>query len=186
LRLEIEPAFGAVTFADVRADARRYFMPLRPVTVAVRLQHVGRYGPDAGDARLTPLVLGLQTLVRGYDLRRFALDECGRTATECSLLNELAGSRFALFNLELRAPVLGLLTGDLEYGAVPVEAIAYVDAGFLWTRHANAPLERDRFRSVGIGGRANLGGLIVEITAARPFDRASSGWTTSFLLRPGW
>ena len=186
LRLEIEPAFGGLTFADVRVDARRYFMPVRPLTVAARIEHVGRYGPDAPDTRLTPLVLGLQTLVRGYDLRRFAIDECGRAATACSLLNELTGSRFALVNLELRAPVLGLLTGDLDYGHVPIEAIAYVDAGFLWTRHQGAPLERDRFRSVGVGGRANIGGLIVEITAARPFDRAGAGWTTSFLLRPGW
>ena len=117
LRLEVEPAFGGVAFADVRVDARRYFMPVRPVTIAARVEHVGRYGPDAGDPRLTPLVLGLQTLVRGYDLRRFAIDECGRAATECSLLDELTGSRFALLNLEVRAPLFGLLTGELELRA---------------------------------------------------------------------
>jgi hypothetical protein len=124
--------------------------------------------------------------VRGYDLRRFAIDECGRTATECSLLEELTGSRFALFNLEVRAPLFGLLTGDLDYGPIPIEAIAFVDAGVLWTRHGGSALERDRFRSIGAGARANLGGLIVEITGARPFDRTDNGWTVSFLLRPGW
>src|SRR5690606_1454723 len=108
-------AFGGVTYADVRVDARRYFMPVRPVTIAARVQHVGRYGPDAADSRLTPLVLGLQTLVRGYDLRGFAADECGRSATECSLMAELSGSRLALFNLELRAPLFGLLRGELDY-----------------------------------------------------------------------
>ena len=186
LRLEVEPAFGGVAFADVRVDARRYFMPVRPITIAARVEHVGRYGPDAGDARLTPLVIGLQTLVRGYDLRRFAIDECGRTATECSLLDELTGSRFALLNLEVRAPLFGLLDGEIRYGMVPVEAFAFVDAGFLWTRHAGAPLERDRFRSIGAGARANIGGLIVEMAGARPFDRSDNGWTLSFLLRPGW
>jgi hypothetical protein len=185
LRLEIEPAVGVVNFADVRVDARRYFMPVRPVTIAARVEHVGRYGPDSADARLTPLVLGLQTLVRGYDLRRFALDECGRLATECSLLDQLTGSRFALVNLEVRAPLLGLFTGELEYGPLPIEAIAFADAGFLWTARPGAPLERDRFRSIGAGARANLGGLVVEMTGVRPFDRAS-GWTVSFLLRPGW
>ena len=185
LRLEVEPAFGGVAFADVRVDARRYFMPVRPVTIAARVEHVGRYGPDAGDARLTPLVIGLQTLVRGYDLRRFAMEECGRAATECSLLDELTGSRFALLNLEVRAPLFGLLTGELNYGSVPVEAFAFVDAGFLWTRHGSL-LERDRFRSVGAGARVNIGGLIVEAAAARPFDRSDNGWTASFLLRPGW
>ena len=186
LRLEVEPAFGGVAFADVRVDARRYFMPVRPITIAARVEHVGRYGPDAGDARLTPLVIGLQTLVRGYDLRRFAMDECGRSATECSLLDELTGSRFALLNLEVRAPLFGLLDGEIKYGMVPLEAFAFVDAGFLWTRHTGASLERDRFRSIGAGARANIGGLIVEVAGARPFDRTDNGWTLSFLLRPGW
>ena len=186
LRLEVTPALGGLVFADVRADVRRYIMPVRPLTVALRVQHVGRYGPDAGDPRLTPLVIGLQTLVRGYDLRNFAADECGRSATACSLLDELTGSRLGLVNVELRAPLAGLLTGDLTYGSVPIELIAFADAGFLWTRHAPAPTERDRFRSVGAGARANLGGFVFEATAARPFDRAGKRWTLSFLVSPGF
>jgi hypothetical protein len=186
LRLEIQPAFGRLAFADVLVDARRYFMPVRPVTVAMRVEHVGRYGPDAGDQRLTPLVVGLQSRVRGYDLRTFMADECGRTSTECSLLGELTGARLAVMNLELRAPLLGLLSGDIYYGRVPIEAIAFVDAGFMWTRNAGASLERDRFRSVGAGARANLGGFLFELTAARPVDRGGAGWTVSLLLRPGW
>ena len=162
-------------------------MPLRPVTLAARVSHVGRYGADASDARLTPLVYGLQSLVRGYDLRTFAADKCGPSATACSTLDQLSGSRFALLNLELRAPLLGLLRGDLYYGhRVPLEVIAFADAGFLWTRHDGGAVERDRFRSVGAGARANLGGMVFEMTAVRPFDRASSGWTASLLLRPGF
>ena len=187
LRLEVNPALGGLAFADVRVDARRYFMPLRPVTLAARVSHVGRYGADASDARLTPLVYGLQSLVRGYDLRTFAADKCGPSATACSTLDQLSGSRFALLNLELRAPLLGLLRGDLYYGhRVPLEVIAFADAGFLWTRHDGGAVERDRFRSVGAGARANLGGMVFEMTAVRPFDRASSGWTASLLLRPGF
>ena len=162
-------------------------MPLRPVTIAARVQHVGRYGPDAADSRLTPLVAGLQSLVRGYDLRTFAADECGRQATECSLIEELTGSRLALLNLEVRAPLLGLLRGELDYGPLPIEAIAFVDAGFLWTRDAAGGVERDRFRSFGAGARANIGGFILEVAGARPFDHAAgSGWRMSFLIRPGW
>lgn len=186
LRFDVEPAFGALTFAEVRFDARRYVMPIRPMTIAMRIQHVGRYGPDAGDSRLTPLVFGLQTLVRGYDLRGFAMDQCGRTATSCSLLDELSDSRFALANLEVRAPLLGLLTGDLDYGTVPIEAIAFVDAGFLWTRRAGEPVEQDRFRSVGAGARVSVAGLVVEATVARPFDWTERGVTVGVLLRPGW
>lgn len=186
LRLEIDPAFGGLSFADVRADARRYVMPIRPVTFAVRAEHLGRYGPDAGDPRLTPLVLGLQTFVRGYDLRTFAADECGRTATTCSPLDELTGGRLAVLNVEVRAPLLGLLSRDLYYGQLPIEVFGFADAGFLWTHHGTDPIERDRFRSVGAGGRINVGGIVFEIAAARPLDRGVNGWTTSLLLRPGW
>jgi Tol biopolymer transport system component len=186
LRLEIQPAFGRLQFADVLVDARRYVMPIRPVTLAMRVEHVGRYGPDAADQRLTPLVVSLQTRVRGYDLRTFMADECGRTATECSLLGELTGARLAVMNLELRAPLLGLLAGDIYYGRVPIEAIAFVDAGFMWTRNQGAVVEHDRFRSAGVGARVNIGGFPFEMTAARPFDRGGAGWTASLLLRPGW
>ena len=187
LRLEVEPAFGRVPFTDVRVDARRYWMPIRPLTIAARVEHVGRYGSGASDPRLTPLVVGLQTLVRGYDLRTFAADACGRTATACSVLDELAGSRLALMNLELRAPLVGLLTGELDYGRqVPIELIAFADGGALWTKTPAGASDRAKFRSVGFGGRANLGGFVIEVTAARPMDRTPNGWRVGFLLRPGW
>jgi outer membrane protein assembly factor BamA len=161
-------------------------MPVRPVTFAIRTEHLGRYGPDAGDPRLTPLVLGLQTFVRGYDLATFAADECGRTATACSVLDELTGGRLAVINLEVRAPLLGILSRDLYYGRVPIEAFAFADGAFLWTHNGTSPIERDRFRSVGAGGRVNLGGIVLEVAAARPLDRGVNGWTASLLLRPGW
>ena len=186
LRLEVEPVFGSRSFMDVRVDARKYLMLKRPISIAGRLEHVGRYGAGAADPRLTPLVVGLQTLVRGYDLRNFAADQCGRSATECSVIDELTGSRLAVANLEIRAPLLGLLTGDLDYGGVPIEAMAFADIGYLWTRTPTGAAEQHRFRSIGAGGRANLGGFVIELAAARPFDRLQTGWTVSFLLRPGW
>jgi dipeptidyl aminopeptidase/acylaminoacyl peptidase len=186
LRIGVEPALGGLMFADVHVDARRYLMPVRPVTLAIRAEHVGRYGSDAGDKRLTPLVATLQTRVRGYSLSSFAAEECGVAATTCSPLDELTGSRLGLLNVELRAPIFGLLTGDLNYGPVPIEAIAFADAGFLWTPRSGAPAERDRFRSAGAGARINVGGFVFEATAARVFDRPDKNWTASVLLRPGF
>jgi len=186
MRLDVGPSLGGLAYVTVRADARRYFLPIRPVTVAVRVQHAARYGPGADDPRLTPLLLGLQTLVRGYDVSTYAADECGRAATFCSLVDELAGSRIAVGNVELRAPVVGLFTGDLDYGRLPIDAIAFVDAAFLSTGRAGQPADHDRFRSVGAGARASLGGVVLEMTAARPFDRVRNGWTVSLLLRPGF
>jgi outer membrane protein assembly factor BamA len=186
VRLDVEPAVGGLMFADVRLDARRYFMPVRPATLAVRLQHTGRYGPDSRDVRLTPLLLGLQTLVRGYDLSTFAAEQCGRNATSCSMIDQLSGNRFAVMNVEVRAPLLGLLTGNLDYGRTPIEALIFADGAMLWTPHPDGPLERDRFSSVGAGLRANLGGFVLETTGVRPFDKPRNGWTVSFLIRPGF
>ena len=38
--IEIQPAFGALRFTDVRLDYRRYLMPVRPFTIAARIEHV--------------------------------------------------------------------------------------------------------------------------------------------------
>ena len=48
------------------ADYRRYMMPVRSLTVAMRIQHIGRYGADASDGRLLPLIWTVRDLVRGY------------------------------------------------------------------------------------------------------------------------
>jgi hypothetical protein len=186
LRLEIEPAVGGLAYAGVLVDARRYLMPIRPVTLAIRLQHVGRYGPGADDPRLTPLLLGLQSLVRGYDISTYAADECGRAATSCSIVDQLAGTRIGVANVELRAPLGGLLTGDLDYGRLPIEAIVFADAALLWTHPTGGAVDRDQFRSVGAGARVNLGGIVLEMTAAKPFDSGREHWRANLLLRHGF
>ena len=58
------------------ADYRKYFMPVRPFTIALRGMHYGRYGRDSEDARLSPLYLGYPGLVRGYDVSSFDANEC--------------------------------------------------------------------------------------------------------------
>jgi hypothetical protein len=58
LRLEVEPAVGELMYTGIRIDARRYFMPFRPLTIATRVEHSGRYGPGASDPRLTPMIIG--------------------------------------------------------------------------------------------------------------------------------
>lgn len=184
-RFEIEPAIGSIRVIDVTADARRYFMPVKPVTFAARITHRGRYG--SSDPRLTPLVAGLQTFVRGYSLNKFAADACGEGATECSVVDLIAGSRLTLMNVEVRAPFFGMLTGRLDYGPAPIEAIAFADAGLLWTRpHGADVARRAQFRSVGAGARVNAGGFVLEVTGARQLDGSPRGWTTSFLIRPGF
>jgi dipeptidyl aminopeptidase/acylaminoacyl peptidase len=186
LRLEVDPAVGGLVYAGVLVDARRYLMPIRPVTIAIRLQHNGRYGPGANDPRLTPLFMGMQSLVRGYNITGYAADKCGRTATDCSLVDQLAGSRFGLANVELRAPLGGLLTGDLDYGRLPVEALIFAEAAVLWTHAPGRNADRDQFRSLGAGARVNLGGVVLEMTAAKPVDSSAHGWRANLLIGRGF
>jgi hypothetical protein len=57
-RLEVSPAYGGLSFTGLVVDYRKYVMPVRPYTVAARLQYQARFGADAGDARLHPLFVG--------------------------------------------------------------------------------------------------------------------------------
>ena len=68
-RFEIAPTFGDLSLVTLTADYRRYMMPVRSLTVAMRMQHIGRYGADASDGRLLPLIWTVRDLVRGYSIR---------------------------------------------------------------------------------------------------------------------
>src|SRR5207247_5415869 len=66
-RFEAAPTFGDLSLITMTADYRRYLMPVRPFSLAFRVEHIGRYGADATDPRLLPLVWTLRDLVRGSD-----------------------------------------------------------------------------------------------------------------------
>ncbi len=191
-RLEVSPAWGDLTFTSVVADARHYVMPFRPVTIAGRLLHVGRYGGDAESRRLSPLYVGFPNLVRGYDIGSFDVDECQVTAlTGCALVDQLVGSRLLVAGVELRAPLVGLFTGDLDYGPIPVELLGFFDAGVAWDGDSRpsgfGSGTRPWARSFGAGVRVNaLGYLIMELDAVRALDRPQDGWRFVFGIRPGF
>jgi Tol biopolymer transport system component len=191
-RVEVTPSFGDLRFTSLIGDARHYVMPFRPVTIAGRLLHIGRYGTDAESLRLTPLYLGYPGLVRGYDVNTFDFNDCGVTATgTCQAVNDLVGSRVLVAGVEVRAPLVGLFTGALEYGAIPAEVVGFFDAGVAWdagTRPSGfGGGDRPWARSYGAGVRVNaFGYAIVELLAARAIDRANNGWRFVFGLQPGF
>jgi hypothetical protein len=78
-------------------------------------------------------------------------------------------------NAEVRAPLVGLFTHELEYGRIPVEVAGFFDAGVAWTafsRPTFAGGTRDVVKSAGGAVRVNVFGLmIVELAASHPFDR---------------
>jgi Tol biopolymer transport system component len=190
-RLELSPTFGDLPYTSLLVDFRQYVMPFKPVTVAARVLHYGRYGSAAEDIRLTPLYLGYPHLVRGYDFNSFRARECVATAqSSCPAFDRLIGSRLLIANAEVRFPLLGLFKREFVYGPVPLEGVIFGDAGVAWTRDDNpsfADGPRDFVRSVGAGVRVNAFGFaIVEFDAVRPLDRPGRGWMFAFNFSPGF
>lgn len=186
-RFEIEPTLGNLTFATVTGDYRKYVMPVRPFTVAMRVQHIGRYGAGSGDPRLLPIVSTLRDVVRGYGDTLVLTRSCGDT-TDCRPLTHLSARRVVVGNIELRFPPLGAFAGRARYGPLPIETFIFSDAAAFWVRAplAEAPATRAPLRSVGAGARLNAGGFFFEFDLVRPFDRPSTGWRFAFNVRPGF
>jgi hypothetical protein len=167
-RLEAAPTLGDLSYTTLIADYRRYVMPAPPVTLAVRAQHVGRYGSDAADSRLLPLVWTLRDLVRGYDAQ-----------------DVMATRRLAVANVEARVPLVGAFGRLSRATVLPLDAIAFADAGAFWFDGAGSSAPTI-LRSAGAGVRLNAGGFIFEVAAARALDAAPAGWRLSFNFLPGF
>jgi Tol biopolymer transport system component len=191
-RVEVSPAWGDLRFTNLVADGRHYLMPFRPLTIASRLLHVGRYGADSESPMLSPLFIGFPNLVRGYDIGSFDQRDCQfGLVQECSAIGQFIGSRVLVAGVELRAPIVGLFTGNIEYGFIPADLIAFFDAGVAWDQNSRpegfGDGTRPWARSYGAGVRVNaLGYLVVELAAARALDRPQDGWRFVFGIRPGF
>jgi hypothetical protein len=190
-RFEAAPTVGQLRMTNLTADYRHYVMPVEPVTWATRVMHFGRYGTGSEDNRLLPLFLGYPSLVRGYDASSFEPGECSVTTDgSCPEFDRLIGSRVLVINTELRAPAVGLFTGRLSYGVLPVELFTFFDAGVAWTREIDPSFaggDRDWVSSTGAGVRVNaFGYLIAEFNAIKPLQRSGKGWMFGFNLRPGF
>ncbi len=185
-RFEVAPSVGGLSHTRVLADYRRYMMPAKPYTIATRLLHLGQYGRDAHDPRLVPTFLGSRYFVRGYswsDLR-CEWDAAGR----CTSFDDLLGSRLFVANLEVRAPLLGLLSRDLTYGIIPMEGFVFADSGLVWSRGRNGsePMTRRSVNSIGAGVRINAGGMPLEFAVVRAMDAPARGWSFDFGFRTGF
>ncbi len=188
-RLEADPMIGSLRMVSVTADYRKYIMPVRRFTFAARVAHAGRYGPDAENSVLFPLFLGYQQLVRGYDYNSFSAAECPSTGTNCPAFDRLFGSRLLLGNVEARFPLLGVLgLGSGYYGALPIEAGVFADAGVAWnSNQATSLAHRQAVTSAGAVFRMNLFGFAVaELDYVKPFQRPDKGWYWELSLSPGF
>lgn len=190
-RFEITPYFGGnLNFSSILADFRRYFMPVRPFTLAFRVLHYGRYGGNAMDNRFYPLYLGYETMIRGYNSSSFGMDEY-------DVYSQLFGSKLMVANVELRFPLFGVLgIGKGYYGILPMDFVAFYDAGIAWGYEvegdkASKPFflggERKPLTSAGIGVRMNLlGYLVLGFNLVKPLDRPNKNLYFQFTIMPGF
>ncbi len=167
-------------------------MPVRPFTLAARVLHYGRYGKDSQDGRLTPIFIGYQDLVRGYDAGSFTTADCGNDTLSCPSFDRLFGSRIAVANFELRFPLLGVLhLGKGYYGALPLETGVFYDAGVAWNKGEKPSFihggTRKMVRSYGAVARLNLlGYLVLEADYVKPLDRPGKGAFWQINISPGF
>ncbi len=190
-RLEVDPVVGGLQFYNVLADYRRYFMPVRPFTLAARVLHYGRYGPSSDDQRIYPNFLGYQSMVRGYDYNSVLTDCQSAVGNACDVYTKLFGSRIMVGNVELRFPLLGVLgLGHGYYGALPIETAFFADAGVAWSAGQKPSIFGGNVRplsSIGIANRMNLFGYaIIEVDFVRPFQRTGVGWIWQFGFTEGF
>jgi Tol biopolymer transport system component len=194
-RFEVSPTVGTITYNAVLADYRKYFFA-RPITFAFRGLHYGRYGRSAEDStHMYPLFLGEETLMRGYSVGSFDLNECGTGAT-CPVFDRLLGSRLAVVSAEIRIPVLGVPEyGLINFPYLPLTLSPFVDAGEAWsggpgqapTLSTNQANFRIPVVSTGLSARVNLlGYAVIEAYYAHPFQRPGRNWVYGIQLAPGW
>ena len=190
-RFEVAPTFGDLQFTTALADVRRYFMPARFYTIAVRGLHYGRYGAGSEDPRLMPLFIGYPEFVRGYGVNSFSAGECA-TSESCPTFDRLVGSRIMVGNLEFRFPLLRPFgVSNRMYGPLPVEVAFFLDGGVTWNRGQKPSLfnggTREPVSSGGVSLRTSLLGFATaQIDYARPFNRPGRGWIWGFSLTPGF
>jgi outer membrane protein assembly factor BamA len=192
MRFQASQNLGRITFSDFLADYRRYDpIIFNTLTFATRFMTSIAVGPDEG---FFPKYIGRPDFIRGYDRANFNFYDCTSvigSAAECNNA-QLAGSRVAVFNAELRFPIIRRFDVGSSFGLPPVDGLIFYDAGLAWSKGqrphlGNAPRgndpSEDRYplASWGAGLRVNLFNLaILRWDYARPLvGGRKPNWTFS-------
>jgi hypothetical protein len=180
-RMEVGGMFGTLDMYTVLADFRKYVMPKRPFTIAGRIMHYGRYGPDGNTNQLQPLFLGYDGLVRGYGFNSF---DFFNDPDDSSIYQTLFGSKLLVANLEVRFPPLAFAgNSGVLFGFLPIEMVLFGDAGLAWYGDDDPTFQpfflggdRKPVYSAGAGIRANVFGfMVIEVDYVYPFSRQRGG-----------
>ena len=191
MRFQVSQNLGRLNFSDFLADYRRYdpiiFNRLTFATRFLSSVSIGR------DETFFQKYIGRPDFVRGYDRANFGRVDCTSTignSVDCNN-TQLAGSRVAVANAELRFPLIRRFDVGSSFGLPPVDGLLFYDVGLAWSegqkpylkKPENFDPETQRYplRSWGAGLRVNLFNLaILRWDYARPLDAARDpNWTFS-------
>lgn len=198
-RFSASPAIGNIKWTEYLADYRRYDpIIFNTLTFSTRLFADATVGRDEN---LFPKYIGTPDFVRGYDQSSFYNGySCGNFLNTSDINSQgcaaqgLIGTRVAVFNEELRFPIIRRFDiGSLPIGLPPVDGLFFYDAGLAWNRGQRVTVTKpdnydvtvDRYvmRSYGFGLRVNLFNIaVLRWDMARPLDRDTDKkfkWTFS-------
>jgi len=192
LRLGVDQYWGEFRFTAPTIDYRVYRF-LRPVALAFRATHYGRYG-QRSDQGLFPLYLGSPWYMRGYN---------GNAAQEILVNNDLSidnlyGSKVAVANFEVRIPFTGPeQLAMIKSGFLFSDLNFFVDGGVSWYDFEQfndniSNIDGTRFDrakpifSAGVSLRVNLfGAMVLEPYYAFPIQKETKG-VFGLNIFPGW
>jgi outer membrane protein assembly factor BamA len=150
----------------------------------LRVLHSARYGGDGADPRLLSNFLGSSYFVRGHrqDLR-FCRPEAARVCGD-----DLLGSRLLVGNLEVRVPLWGIQSREIDYGMFPADVFVFADAGRVWSGSGNRAQGAGAtiISSFGGGVRVNALGFPMELAAIRAVDGPRPRWQFDWGFRVGF
>ena len=189
---------GDYKFKELNIDLRKY-VRAKPVTFAARFYSDMRIGAESEN--LYPLYLGYPYLIRGYEANSF-YNSKGETSNFD--INQLSGSKIAVFNFEIRLP----FTGPKQLAQIPSKLLftdlnLFFDAGLAWDEDSKVafksqpdgvllangkPAERVPALSAGVSLRVNIfNAFVLEPYYAFPFQRKDAkGGVFGLTFAPGW
>lgn len=197
-RIGGEQYFGDYQFSAVNLDGRKY-VRMKPFTLAARAYTYMRLGEQGEN--LYPLFIGYPYLIRGYEANSLYNNQSAGGNFD---INQLSGSKIAVFNFEVRLP----FTGPKKLAQIPSNILfsdlnLFFDAGVAWTEDSKVvfksqpngvllpngtPAERVPALSAGISLRVNMFGyFVLEPYYAFPFQRKDvKAGVFGLTFAPGW
>jgi hemolysin activation/secretion protein len=102
----------------------------------------------------------------------------------------LVGSRLLVANLEVRVPLWGIWSREIDYGTFPADAFVFADGGRVWSGTGSRdPLTGSAPRTIssfGGGVRVNALGFPVELAGIRALDGPRPRWQFDLGFRVGF